>query len=984
MEIKKLKKISDYEWEIPKQGSMLVPGRIIASKKLIEEMDEKVYEQTSNIAHLPGIINYSLCHSDGHWGYGFPIGGVAAVDLNEGVISPGGVGFDINCLDGNTKIRTEYGYYKKIKDFEKEISTSLKSIEFEDNKLIETKPILFMKKPADTKVYEITTKSGDKIKATADHPFYTKKGMKLLEKLTPNDQIAVNPFEGIEYEQTSDEIIIDEKDIIKIVGNRKKLINTLREKNLLPLKYNSPHLPILTKLVGFLTGDGWLGYYFNKKRNQDVWAFKAIGKKEDLEEIKRDIEKIGFSSSNLRTYICKSNVKELDGSIRKIEGESIQFSVTSQSLAILLHALGVPQGNKSRKNSNLPLWLKKSPLWIKRLYLASLFGAELSKPTQNKKNKHYFIEPTISQNKIKTFESNLRNFLIDISKLLEEFGIKSNKIYKLKGVINKQNEETIKLSLKISSEIKNLIRLWKKVGYEYSTEKRQLSMLALQYLQRKVFTLNLNKQIVEEALILKEKGINYSRILEHASEKGASVSMVSGKLYRPSENFRITKDFPSFNEFILKYGLKENADFSWDEIHSIKETEHNNLVYDFTINHHDHNFIANSFVVSNCGMKLIKTNITLEEFKPKVKELTDHLFKTVPAGVGSKGFLKINQSQFKEIMQTGIKWCIENGYGWKQDIERTEDSGTLKNTDPEKVSQKAISRGINQLGTLGSGNHYLEMQVSLADNIFDEKIAKKLGIEKNRIMIMVHCGSRGFGHGIASDYLRVFDQAMRKYNIKVPDRELSCAPFQSQEGQDYFQAMNCAGNMAFANRQVILHRIREGFSKVFNKSAEELEIELIQDNTHNLARIQKLRTKDGTKKLLVHLKGSTRSLGPDHEDLSNFYKDIGSGICLGGSMETGSYFLVGTKKSEETTFGTTAHGSGRTMSRSQAKRQVRGDKLQRDMEKRGIYVRGVSMAGLAEEAGLAYKNIDAVIDSISKAGISKPVVKLKPLANVKG
>lgn len=387
----------------------------------------------------------------------------------------------------------------------------------------------------------------------------------------------------------------------------------------------------------------------------------------------------------------------------------------------------------------------------------------------------------------------------------------------------------------------------------------------------------------------------------------------------------------------------------------------------------------------NCGMRSIITNLTLKDLQPRLKELVNILFKLVPSGVGCKGFIKLSSSQFNEIMQLGSKWCVENGYGWKEDLERTEDYGTLKGADPKTVSQKARSRGINQLGTLGSGNHYLEIQFARAENIFDEKVAKKFGItEKDQIIITTHCGSRGFGHQNATDYLKVFERVMKEHNIKVPDRELSCAPFSTKEAQDYYSAMKCSGNMAYANRQVIMHRIREGFKTVFKQDPEKLGMHLIYDCTHNLAREHKIKVDGKMKKVLVHLKGATTSVGSGYERLTNQYKDLGSPIIIGGSMETGSYLMLGTKKAEEETFATTLHGAGRTMSRSKAKKLVRGEKLQRDMESRGIYVRGASMSGLAEEQGQAYKDVDEVTEAVEIAGISKRIVRLKPLGNIKG
>jgi len=387
----------------------------------------------------------------------------------------------------------------------------------------------------------------------------------------------------------------------------------------------------------------------------------------------------------------------------------------------------------------------------------------------------------------------------------------------------------------------------------------------------------------------------------------------------------------------------------------------------------------------NCGMRLVTTNLTFKEVQPKLRELVDSLFKIVPAGVGSRGFVDVNKQQFKEIMADGSKWCVNNGYGWQEDLERTEGYGKIEWAEPEKVSSKALERGIKQLGTLGSGNHYLEIQVARAENIFDSEIARKFGIHTpEQVVIMVHCGSRGFGHQIGTDYLRIFEGTMKKYGIEVYDRELACAPFQSKEGQDYYKAMACAANMAFANRQVILHRIREGFSKVFKTDAEKLEMHMVYDVAHNIAKLEEHYVDGKKKKLVVHRKGSTRAFPPHHPELANIYKEVGQPVIIGGSMETGSFLLVGTQKAMDETFGSTAHGSGRTMSRTAAKHQVRGEQLQKDMEKRGIYVKATSMSGLAEEAGFAYKNINDVINAVAEAGISKPVVGLKPVGNIKG
>lgn len=387
----------------------------------------------------------------------------------------------------------------------------------------------------------------------------------------------------------------------------------------------------------------------------------------------------------------------------------------------------------------------------------------------------------------------------------------------------------------------------------------------------------------------------------------------------------------------------------------------------------------------NCGMRLVLTSLTYDEVKPKLHRLVDRLYERIPAGVGCSGFVKISKLEFCQVIEKGSLWCLENGYAWPEDIEFTEEGGCFPGADSSKVSQKAIERGFDQIGTLGSGNHYLEIQVARPENIFDAGLAKAFGIKKpDQVVVMFHCGSRGFGHQVATDYLQVFLLVMEnKYGIKVVDRELACAPFRSPEGADYFAAMKCAVNMAFANRQVILHRIREVFSELFGRPARDLGMEMVYDVAHNTAKLE-THVIDGKKReVLVHRKGSTRALGPGSRDLPEKYRETGQPVIIGGSMETGSYLLAGVEGGKESFF-STAHGSGRTMSRHKAKKSYRGTILQKEMALRGIYVRSASMSGLAEEAGAAYKNIDEVVEATEKAGLSRPVVRLLPVGNIKG
>ena len=383
----------------------------------------------------------------------------------------------------------------------------------------------------------------------------------------------------------------------------------------------------------------------------------------------------------------------------------------------------------------------------------------------------------------------------------------------------------------------------------------------------------------------------------------------------------------------------------------------------------------------NCGMRLIRTDLTLADVRPRLERLMTELFRRVPAGVGAKGFVRLGERDLQDVMRTGARWCVERGYGWNSDLERIEERGCIAGADPGTVSEQAVLRGINQLGTLGSGNHYLEVQVVSDDRIFDRETAAAMGITGgDQIVVMVHCGSRGFGHQVASDYLKVFEKAMRRHGITVKDQQLACAPYRSTEGQEYFAAMNCAANSAFANRQVIMHQVREAFSGVFDQPAESLGMELVYDVAHNIAKVE--RYPEG--ELIVHRKGSTRAFGPGSPELPEIYRSIGQPVICGGSMETGSYLLAGTEGAMQQTFGSTMHGSGRTMSRAQAKRSVRGEQVCQSMAQRGIIVKAVSMSGLAEEAGMAYKNISDVVETVDRAGITRKVAELRPIGNIKG
>ncbi len=387
----------------------------------------------------------------------------------------------------------------------------------------------------------------------------------------------------------------------------------------------------------------------------------------------------------------------------------------------------------------------------------------------------------------------------------------------------------------------------------------------------------------------------------------------------------------------------------------------------------------------NCGMRLVRTNLTFEDIRERITELIDALYKRVPAGVGARGLLKLTDDEFRGVAVEGAGWCVQHGYGWPEDLQRIEEGGAISGADPDHVSRRALERGRQQVGTLGSGNHYLEIQVLRPEHVFDTRAAAVMGFTlPHQVAIMFHCGSRGFGHQIASDYIQSFLPLMqRKFGIELPDRDLACAPFASNEGQAYFAAMKCAINMSFANRQVILHRIREVFAEVLHRDPRDLGMEMVYDVAHNTAKLEEHEVHGRRRRLLVHRKGATRAFAPGMPDIPAAFRDIGQPVIIGGSMETGSYLLLGVPSGRQAFF-TTAHGSGRTMSRAQAKKQFRGKQLEHDLAQRGIYVRSASYAGLAEEAGAAYKDIDAVVATTEKAGLSRAVARFTPVGNVKG
>ncbi|MFC1914685.1 RtcB family protein [Chloroflexota bacterium] len=385
----------------------------------------------------------------------------------------------------------------------------------------------------------------------------------------------------------------------------------------------------------------------------------------------------------------------------------------------------------------------------------------------------------------------------------------------------------------------------------------------------------------------------------------------------------------------------------------------------------------------NCGVRLLRTNLTAVEVRPRIEQLVAELFINVPSGLGSKGKIRLNEKELDKVLTKGSRWALEKGYGEAEDIVATEESGCLKGADPDKVSSKAKKRGIPQLGTLGSGNHFLEVEI--VDEIYNREAAAVMGIDDvGQVLLSIHTGSRGFGHEVCGDYVRLLGEAVKRYGIRLPDRQLACAPIASLEGQDYLAAMACAANYAWTNRQCIAHWVRESFLKVFGKNPRELGMAQIYDVAHNIAKIENY-TIDGQKHTLcVHRKGATRAFPAGHPDIPDIYQDIGQPVLIPGDMGRCSYIALGTAQAMEETFGSTCHGAGRVQSRSAAKRSLKGVDVAQALAARGITVKAGSISSLAEEASEAYKDVTEVVGITDKAGISHKVARTIPIGVIKG
>ncbi len=985
-----LKRVSDYLYEVPGsfRHDMRVPAYFFADEEILAKaLEDRSLEQLVNTATLPGIVGQAMAMPDIHQGYGFPIGGVAATRLPDGVISPGGVGYDINCLSGDARILHDLGYTQAIGDMADSWATAtLRCQDFDSGQEASTSVVRYLCLRPNTPVYRLRTETGREIIATADHPFWTPDGMTELARIKPGDRVAVMGFDGVPYEKPSDDIILTRADIevllIRIGKSHTGLVqamNHLDKLGLLPLRFSSPALPHLLRVMGVVWGDGNIQLSADRKGTT-----LCYGQVADLEALRRDILAVGFQPS--RVY-ARTRHHVMQTAYRAYEFDNVEtwIKVSSTAFAALLAALGVPIGNKAKSDWTLPAWLTKAPLWQKRLFLGALFGAEMNAPGTVTGHDFNFASPVLALNKHELYVASGETWLNDIARLLHDFGVETLPITRRYAQTNTDGTRSVRLRLAIVATPENLLRFWGRVGFECHQKKRALASLAVAYLRRKESIVAHRNEVAAQAATMRAAQISTAQIKATSGESLTNDRFIERSVSEGRRTgARIGQAFMPFAEFVRDtVSTLGYSGMSWDTVTSVTLLpEFAGPVYDFTVAHGDHNFVADNFVVSNCGVRVMGTHLAVEEIRPYLDKLADALYKHLPSGVGVKGHLHINKAELDQILLDGSRWALREGYARPEDVAHTEEGGRMANADPAKVSKSAKERGLEQVGTLGSGNHFAEIDVVTA--IYLPDAADVLGLRQGQVVVQVHCGSRGLGHQVATDYIEQFQRASNRFGFQLPDRQLVCAPLDSPEGQSYLAAMNCAANYAWANRQVLTHQIRAAFEEVLGGKVRHHDLFVIYDVAHNMAKIETHDVGGRPLRVCVHRKGATRSFGPHHPDIPADYRPIGQPVLVPGSMGTASYILVGTAESMRLTFGSCCHGAGRVLSRAEAKRQVRGENLRGELTQGGIVVRAGSLAGLAEEAPQAYKDVDRVVAVVEAAGLARIVARLEPIAVIKG
>ncbi|QGN06883.1 RNA-splicing ligase RtcB [Halorhabdus sp. CBA1104] len=964
-----LEKVREYVWEIPQEGDMRVPARVLASEDLLDEIsDDRSLKQLQQTAHLPGIQEYALAMPDAHQGYGFPVGGVAGIDAENGVISPGAVGYDINCLPGSTDVRLSFGRRIQLEDLRERFEDERAIVA--GNELTDS-PIRLFTESGTKPVYRVETTEGRSIEATDDHPFLTPDGMVELGDLESGDETIVQPFRGLEHEEPEAFTILTEDDF---ADTNPQLTRVLKDRDLLPLRSTDEELNHLLKIIGFHLGDGSLG------GEGQLWFY---GEPEDLESIREDVRAIGFKPSKVYS---RDRQHEIDGS--SFEATEHSFKTTSKALRRLLIELGLPNGSKISSGFSTPWYLDRLTDWQRALFYSAFFGAEMNAPTaQHDKNLYC---PKVSQNRtVETAEAG-RAFFEDMAAFLADVGIETNEIESFETDSNRDHD-TIRLRLGIKNDSKNLIRFFSTVGYRYNLDKQRRAIKAIEYLERKEREIERRERTASEVRARADGGGPVRELKDEydINDRFIERSVWSGREGRPRPGER----FPDFEDFVEDFEVRENLTVTT----TIESIEHagEKPVYDIGVEHDAHNFLADGFVVSNCGVRMLKTNLTYSDVQGREEALVDALFEAIPTGLGGGGVVQTDVDTLEAVLERGVDWALQEGYAVEGDLAHCEDEGVRPEADAEAVSKKAKDRGRQQLGSLGSGNHFLEVQ--RVTDVYRADVAESFGLEDDQIVVLIHCGSRGLGHQICTDYLREIEQTHQGLLEQLPNKELAAAPAGSHLAEEYYAAMNAAINFAWVNRQLIMHRTREVFADVFDRDWRDMEMELLYDVAHNIAKKETHSVDRGDpensggavesteRELFVHRKGATRAFPAGHPEVPAAYRDVGQPIIIPGSMGSGSYVLRGGQNSMEETFGSTAHGAGRLMSRTEAKDTYWGEDVQDELQDhQQIYVRAQSGATVAEEAPGVYKDVDGVVRISDELGIGDRVARTFPVCNIKG
>jgi len=966
-----LRRVREHVWEIPRTGDMRVPARVLASEPLLEEIaGDRTLEQLRNTTHLPGIHKYALCMPDGHQGYGFPVGGVAGIDAENGCISPGAVGYDINCLPGDTEVELAFGRRRRIADLEED---------FEDERAVvaaDGRPAseitLFTEREAET-VYEVTTTTGETVTATADHPFRTPDGMVELDALEPGDTVFVSPFCGLEHEDPPEVTLLTEQDF---EDANPQLRRVLDDRNILPLTTADETFQRLLKVLGYFTGDGSFG------GEGQTWFY---GDPEDLEAIREDVRAVGFTPS---TVYSRDRSHSIEGT--EFQRTEYSFKTTSKAFRLLLRKLGAPAGPKVTSGFTTPAYFEHLVDWQKALYYSAYFGAEMNSPSaQHDTILHC---PKVSQTRsVGTAESG-EQFLRDLAGFLADLGIETNAIERFETDSNRDHE-TVRLRLGVKNDSRNVVNLYSKVGFRYSRTKQRRALKAIQYLRRKERVIDRRERVAGEAAAMADGGASPETIRSEfdTNDRFIERSIWSGRDGRP----RPPTDFPDFETFCEETDVRE--DMTVATTGADISARGSTAVYDIGVDHDAHNFIADGFVVSNCGVRMVRTDLDYGDIRGREQELVDALFEAVPTGLGGGGVHEGSGGDVEAILERGMDWALEAGYAVRADLAHCEDEGRRPEGDADAVSKKATDRGRNQIGSLGSGNHFLEVQ--RVTDVYRPDVAREFGLRENQVVVLIHCGSRGLGHQICTDYLRDIEQTHQGLLSGLPDKELAAAPAGSQLAAEYYRAMCGAINYAWVNRQLITHATRQVFADVFDASWEALGMDLLYDVAHNIAKKEVHEVGVGPegrpaggdaadredRELYVHRKGATRSFPAGRPELPPAYRDVGQPVIIPGSMGAGSYVLRGGERSLSETFGSTAHGAGRLMSRTQAKNEFRGEDVQEDLREHSqVYVRAQSGATVAEEAPGVYKDVDEVVRVSDALGIGDRVARTYPVCNIKG